>query len=425
MAQLSFDEHLDLSGNAPGRLARQIFSLIEQHGRWRQKECINLIASHNIMSPTVRNVLASVLSDKKSAGFIGQRSHAGGAYLDKIETLAGQIIATIYGARYVEYRPLSCAIANLVAIFAMTEHGDRVLAMPRRFGGDPSTRENGPPKFRGLALRDVPFDEETWNIDLARLEREASEFRPKLLIIGSSMPLFPYPLREIRAIADSVGARILYDGAHLLGLIACGEFQDPLGEGADAVTTSTQKTIPGPVGGLLLCNDGGLYKNIRNVSDHVLQSYHNAVVAAVALALLELRGPGRRLGSRIVANAQALGKALDDEGFDVIGRRHGYTRSHEVLLRFPTPDARDDAFRRLEASNLMVTRMGAPQPAILRLGTSEVTRYGMGPAEMVGIARLLRRAVIERENSDAVKEGAAALAREHPVVQYGLAEAVV
>jgi len=345
--------------------------------------------------------------------------------LDEIETLATRIFKTVYGARHVEYRPLSCAIANLIAIFALTEHGDRALAMPRRYGGDPSTRENGPPKFRGLELRDVPFDEEVWNVDLDGLQREVASFQPKLLIIGTSMPLFPYPLREIRRIADSVGAHVLYDGAHLLGLIACGEFQDPLKEGADAVTTSTQKTIPGPVGGLLLCNDDGLYQRIRSVSDYVLGSYHNAVVAAVALALLELKGPGRLLGSRIIANARALGRGLDEAGFDVIGRRHGYSRSHETLVRFASPEARDDAFRRLEASNLIVTRMGAPQPAILRLGTSEVTRYGMGPAEMVEIARLFRRAVLDREDGDVVRTATIALARAHSTVRYTLAETAV
>ena len=384
---------------------------------------LNLIASQNFMSPMARAALSSAFADKIAAGAIGHRGHLGAMHVDELETTVLDAAEDLYGTRHVEYRLMSGAAANQMAILAMMPAGATLLVMPKAASGDPSVRERGYPRWLGAPIVDLPFDYAAMNVDLDEFRQALRHHRPAWVIVGGSRPLFPYPIAAMRAEATAVGARILYDGAHILGLWAGGEFQDPLAEGADMVTGSTQKTLPGPVGGLLLTRDPEIAQRVGELCDDVLSNYNNARVAALAVTLCEMMAFGREYATAIVANARGLGAALADEGFAVVGADRGFTASHQVLMltarcRVPNPG------KVLESAGLLCTpvrlvteRGGAPQPG-LRLGTSEVTRRGMAAPEMKVAASLMGRLLLHAEPPSAAAGDIRELATQFSTARY-------
>ncbi|PYM12250.1 MAG: serine hydroxymethyltransferase, partial [Candidatus Rokuibacteriota bacterium] len=275
----------------------------------------------------------------------------------------------------------------------------------------------------GARVVDMPWDYARHNVDLDGVRRALRERRPSWLIIGGSRPLFPYPVSAMRAEADQVGARILYDGSHILGLWAGGQFQNPLAEGADIVTGSTQKTIPGPLGGLLFCRDAELLRPIAQICDGVLGDHGNARVAAIGVTLAELVAFGREYAGAIVANARALGGALAAEGFTIAAADLGFTSSHQVLVLpdgWRAPDAAAALERAGIQCSLVALHRAADAPAVtgLRLGTSGVTRRGMTPAEMKVAARLMARALLHVEDGEVIRKEVRELRAAFPDVRY-------
>lgn len=377
-------------------------------------ETLNLTASQNVLSPAARAALASTL---------GQRSHIGGRHVDQIERAMLDAVHTLYGTRNVEYRLMSGSIANLMAIVGAIPRGATVLVMPRSGSGDKSVQAHGYLSWIGARVVDLPWDYARHNVDLDGFRRALREHRPAWIIIGGSRPLFPYPVSAMRAEADAVGARILYDGSHILGLWAGGQFQDPLAEGADIVTGSTQKTIPGPLGGLLFCRDPELLRPIAQICDGVLGDYGNARVAAIGVTLAELVAFGREYAEAIVANARALGRALAAEGFTIAAADLGFTSSHQVLVLpdgWRAPDAPAALERGGLQCSLVPLHRTADAPAVtgLRLGTSGVTRRGMEPAEMKVAARLMARTLLHLEDGDVIRKEVRELRAAFPGVRY-------
>ena len=368
-------------------LTRMDAALAEERER---DEAINLIASQNVLSPAARVALVSTL---------GQRSHVGASHVERLEAAMLEAAEHLYRTRHIEYRLMSGSLANQMAIVGAIPASATVLVMPRAASGDRSIQRTGYVGWRDARVVDLPFDYARHNVDLDGLRSAMRTHRPAWLIIGGSRPLFPYPLAEMRAEADAVGCRILYDGAHILGLWAGGQFQDPLAGGADIVTGSTQKTLPGPLGGLLFCRTAEMLRPIAQLCDDVLGDYGNARVAALAVTLAEMVEWGRHYAAAIVANARALGEALAAEGFTVVAADLGFTASHQILVRADGLDVGDlrtvlDAGRILCSFVPLTLAVGAPPIAGLRLGTSGVTRRGMGPAEMRRLARLMARLLL-------------------------------
>jgi len=410
----------------PEDVAALIDQLVAGHGE-ASESVINLVASHNRLSPAAMSLLASSTADHIMSGRAGEREHAGAGFIDAIDAIVVQLSGRLFSAEGVEYRAMSGALANGLALIALAEPGDTIMALPARFGGHSSYRERGYAGARGLRVVDIPCRESDGAIDLAALRREASRERARVIVVGTAWMLEPLPVADLRSVADAAGAKLLYDGAHVLGLVAGGQFQNPLREGAHVLTGSTQKTLGGPVGGLVLSATRELGEHIGCVTSTLISNYHNNRIAALAMTLAETVQFGNAFASAIVGNARSLARAMADAGLPVVGRQPNFTDSHVVLL--DPAGLPDDAssFRRLEAAGILTTKVPLaatyPERRALRLGTPAVSRVGMGADDMRVIATLVRRVLIDGEAPDCVAIDAAQLARKHPDVKYCFANA--
>ena len=404
----------------PSAIPSLVRRLVDDHGSWNASS-LNLVASHNYLSPNARALLSSSVADEIISGTLGSRNHSGSAWIEAVDTIVVELCKRIFGAAWVEYRPMSGAQANGLALAGLAGPGDTVMALEREHGGHRTYREDGYAGVLGLRLVDIPYDGAADAIDLDRLETAARRARPKLIIVGTAELCFPYPLPELRAIADLVGARLYYDGAHILGLAAGGQFQDPLREGAEILIGSTQKTLGGPIGGLILTTDEEAGSEITRVTSGLVSNYHNNRIAALAVTLSEMALFGRDYASQVVRNAQALARSLAREGLQIFGKKVGYTRSHIVLLDATTLPVGSKAFRKLEEAGILTTRVPLPhtypERRGIRLGTAAVTRLGMFEADMSSIAALIAR-VATGEPTREVNADVRDLARSFTSVQY-------
>ena len=236
------------------------------------------------MSPTAKKLLTSDMNRRVP-------THRGARYATELVELTRDLAKKLFRVDFAEFRFWGCSVANAVAMRCLTEVGDAVLALqkPR---GHKSYREEGYGGHRGLQYCDIPFDFEEFDVDLDGFAEVSYRIRPKLMIVGTSLFLFPHPLREMGRIASEIGARIMYDGAHVLGLIAGGKFQDPIREGAYVLTGSAQKTLAGPVGGFILHNDSNLDAKVRRYLNVYQGSIGNRI-PSLAITLAEMLVFGR------------------------------------------------------------------------------------------------------------------------------------
>ncbi|HYC13350.1 MAG TPA: aminotransferase class I/II-fold pyridoxal phosphate-dependent enzyme, partial [Stellaceae bacterium] len=265
----------------------------------------------------------------------------------------------------------------------------------------------------------VPHDAATMNVDLDRLRAEAKRLRPKVITAAGSLCLFPYPIREMRAIADEVGAYLLYDAAHMGGLIAGGHFQAPLAEGAQIMTMSTYKAFGGPPSGLVLTTDAKLAERIDAIAyPGMTANFDLGKTAALALSTLDLLEHGRAYAARCIENARALGEALAAEGLPVqrvSGR--GPTESHHLAISAARFGGGQRASKHLARANLLLCGIGLPLAPVegdlngIRIGTQEVTRWGMTPKDMPAIASLVARVWIKGEAPERVRPDVVAFRR--------------
>ena len=416
-----------LAGRKPRDLADRVRTLAQEHEAWVDNACLCFYAGTNVMSPAARTLLASTLATRPSMGHPGDKYQPGVRYLEEIESIAMDLCRRLFRAQFAEPRLPSGSSANLSVYLAFTKARDRILALPEWAGGHPTHREEGMAGLHGLAISDVPFDPTRMAVDLDGLRRVAKDLRPVLIIVGASLVLFPYPLAEVRRIADEVGALLMYDGAHLAGLIAGGQFQDPLADGAHLLTTSTYKTFGGPPGGLVVTNDPEIARRIDRVAyPGMTANFDCARVASVAVAAAELLEFGPAYAQACVANGQAMARALAAEELDVVAAAHGFTRSHHVAVDVHELGGGASVARRLEAANIILSKFVLPRDASappgamsgLRLGLQEVTRRGVGPAEMAEIARFIRRVVLNGEDPARVQDEVKSLRQRFPKVHY-------
>src|SRR3954451_5333495 len=219
----------------PEAMQREVIAAVARNEQWRGKECINLLAPEALVSPTVQRLLSAEVGQRAAEGHIGpvNRWFAGTKHIDEIEALCVELLKKLFNASYAEHRLVASMIGNMAVYAALTEPGDTVMTIPQPVGGHSSNRYDGPAGIRGLRIEDIPFDPHELEVDLAAFAVKAREYRPKVIALGASMTLFPLPVAEIAEIAHEWGGKVFFDGAHQLGLIAGGQFQDPLAEGAD------------------------------------------------------------------------------------------------------------------------------------------------------------------------------------------------
>jgi len=376
-----------------------IMELVKKHEKMRN-EGLNLIPSENWLSPAVREALASDLGGRYHSTWYGGTEHVR-KIIEETENLAKRV----FRARFALVTPLSGLTCDLTMLFSFTSPGDKVAIPPFTHGGFPF----GIGKFHRQRVF-LPVDESSYVINAEKAKAVIAAEKPKLAFMGSSFIFFPHPVRQICDFVRgaSIPTRCVFDGAHVLGLIATGEFQDPLREGAEVLFGSTHKSLYGPQGGLILTNSPDLDRAMRSFLDvdvetgiGLVDNPHMNRVAALGIALEELMRD-RGFGTQVIKNAKALARALEDNGVPVRFGERGYTESHQLLLNVKEERARE-LCHRLEKAGIFVDEGG-------RLGTAEVTHRGMREDDMTGIAEAFSE-VYKRGARDAVKKRVQKLAR--------------
>ena len=390
---------------------------------------LGMIASENIVSPMVQKIVASDLHGRYAEGLPGKRYYQGCEDFDTIESIGIDLAQSVFNAPFANIQSTSGTVSNIAALKALAKPGDAITAVSTADGGHISHARMGAVGLRDLNLSTYPWNEDRMEPDIDGACALIRELEPKVALIGQSVFLFPTPLKEIADAAHEVGAKVMYDGAHVLGLIAGGMFQDPLREGADVMTGSSHKTFPGPQGGFLLSSseDPAFQKRLNNaIFPGVCSSYHLHHVAGKVIALAEFEEYGAAYAKDIVTNAKHFATALAAEGFDVLAESRGYTASHQVLTRHGSTDsgAGAKAAKLLEDAGIITNMNMLPgdtkalTPSGLRLGVQELTRVGMGPREMEEVARLYARVLIKNEDPQSVKDDVKALKADHQIIRY-------
>ncbi|MEN2974795.1 MAG: serine hydroxymethyltransferase [Candidatus Caldarchaeales archaeon] len=393
---------------------QKILELMEKHHQWF-RESIPLIASENVPSPAVREALASDFGNRYAEGWPGERLYAGCRFIDQVELLAAELGRKVYDAEFVDVRPISGVAANISAYTVFTKPGDLMVALPVPHGGHISFGKlkwgGTAGVIRNLDVERYEFDEDNYMIDvdgtrrrLEKVEREEGR-KPRLFMLGASVFLFPHPVREISDLAAEYDAKVVYDAAHVAGLIAGKIFQDPLREGVDAVTLSTHKTLAGPQHGMVLSWNKYAEDFKRVIFPGLHSNHHLHAVAGVAIALAEAYAFYEEYARQIVRNAKALARYLDERGIEVLYSNRGYTESHTLVADVSKFMDGMKAEKKLEEANIILNRNLIPKdyklktdyrsPSGIRMGTQEVTRLGMKEKDMEEIAEFIKLVLID------------------------------
>ncbi|MGE0004242.1 MAG: serine hydroxymethyltransferase [Parvibaculaceae bacterium] len=381
-------------------IADRIAGLAAENRRIHERQCVNLNPATNTMNPKAEALLAQGLGSRPSLGYPSRKYEMGLEAIEKIEVIAASLAAEIFKARFAEIRVGSGALANLYAFMATARPGDAVIVPPAAIGGHVTHHGAGAAGLYGLHIHEAPVDAATYAIDVERLRTMARDVRPRLITLGGSLNLFPWDVRAVRAIADEAGAHILFDAAHLCGMIAGGAWPNPLAEGADLMTMSTYKSLGGPAGGLVLTNNAKLAERLDHIAfPGLTANFDVAKSAALAVTLLDWREFGPAYAQAMAATAQALARALDERGVPVFGTRDGFTLSHQFAVRAQAYGGGQTMAAKLREANILACGIGLPEAAVagdmngLRLGTPEIVRWGMGPDHMPELAQLIAEAL--------------------------------
>jgi len=417
------------NGPRPGEMAAVVARVRETVRRHslRFERSIPLIASENLLSPYAKELLISDFHSRYAEGLPGDRYYEGNEQVDEVENLCLDLARRLFQCSFADVRPISGTVANLAVLKALTEPGDPVGTSRLADGAHISSAAFGAFGLRGVRPVYYAWDAERMTIDVARTREILRDARPKACLFGLSLFLFPLPIDELRSTMESIGTRAWYDGAHVLGLIAGGEFQDPLREGCVVMSGSTHKTLPGPQHGILLgeTDDPELVRKLQSGAfPGVTSNHHLHAMAALAVSLAEHREFGREYARRTIANARALAQALHDRGFDVLAADLGFTRSHTIAVRVEAEGGGAAVARRLADAGIIANKNLLPgdkspkQPGGVRLGTPEVTRLGMGEGEMARIAELFDDLLHRGRSVEDVSGRAAELKRGFTSLRY-------
>ena len=373
----------------------------------RQKQHIELIASENFTSEAVREAVSSVLTNKYAEGYPGKRYYCGCENIDAIESLAIERAKKLFGAEHANVQPHSGANANFAVFVALLKPGDTILGMSLPAGGHLThgTKVNVSGKYFNAIGYNV--DPETELINYNEVERLAKEHKPKLIIAGASAYPRKIDFKRFREIADSVGAYLMVDMAHIAGLVAAGLHENPC-RYADVVTTTTHKTLRGPRGGMILCKAELAKKIDSAVFPGTQGGPLEHIIAGKAVMLNEALKPEfKEYQKQVVKNCKVLANELKKYGFRLVS---GGTDNHLVLVDLtPFNSTGKEVSELLHKANITTNKNSIPNeklsPSVtsgLRLGTPAVTTLGMKEEEMKKIASFIYRIVTEKES--AIKE---------------------
>lgn len=370
----------------------------------RQRGNIELIASENIVSPAVLAAMGTHLTNKYAEGYPGKRYYGGCEFVDVVEQLAIDRAKKLFGADHANVQPHSGANANLAVYFGLLKTGDTILGMNLAHGGH--LTHGSPVNMSGAYFNIVPYGvaRETGKIDYDELEKIAIECKPKLIVAGASAYPRAIDFKKFREIADKVGAILMVDMAHIAGLVAGGQHENPC-KWADIVTTTTHKTLRGPRGGMILCKEEYAKAIDKAIFPGTQGGPLEHVIAAKAVALKEAMEPTfKAYAEQVVKNAKVMADTLTSRGIDLVS---GGTDNHLMLLDLTAKGLTGKEIEKLlDLAHITVNKNAVPfdtqKPFVtsgIRVGTPAVTSRGMKEAEMVTIANCIADIIDDGESA--------------------------
>jgi glycine hydroxymethyltransferase len=413
-----------------------ILKLIKEHHEWFNNS-IPLIASENIPSPAVREAVASDFGNRYAEGWPGERVYAGCTFIDKVENICNDLARSVFKAEFADCRATSGVVANLAIYSAFSNPGDTMIASSIPTGGHIShgkKEHSGTAGLvHGLVIEHFPFSKENMTIDVELTKKKIDTMidegkGPKIAMFGGSLFLFPHPVKELSEFLHDRNVYINYDGAHVAGLIAGGQFQDPLREGADSMTMSSHKTLWGPQGGIIVSVEKYADSIKKAIFPGNTSSHHLHHVAGKAVALAESLEFGEEYAKQVIKNAKMLAYSLANHGFNVLGEKRGYTESHQLAVDVSNYGDGGTIEKDLEKCNIILNRQLLPgdikegrnyfHPSGIRIGVPEVTRLGMKEDEMQEIATFIKKVVIDKQDNAKVLQNVTEFKKNFQKVHY-------
>ena len=425
-----------MAGSSNKKSYSKVFSMLKDHNKWFENS-IPLIASENVPSPAVREAIISDFGNRYAEGWPGERVYAGCVYIDKVEFECMALAKKLFKAEFADVRPISGVVANLAIYSAFSNPGDIMIAPSIPAGGHIShgkKEHSGTAGLvHGLEIEFYPFDAEEMTIDVDKSKQKIQNLEkagrlPKMAMFGGSLFLFPHPVKELSDFLKEYNIHVNYDAAHVAGLIAGKQFQDPLREGADTMTMSTHKTLFGPQGGLVLGFEkyGDAIK--KATFPGLTSSHHIHHMAAKAVTFAEALEFGKDYAVQVIKNAKILAESLSDAGFTVLGEKRGFTKSHQIAVNVLKFSDGGKVESDLEKANIIVNRQLIPgdikagrnyfHPGGIRLGVSEITRLGMKKSEMKEIGSLIKDVIIDKKDSKKVASKVKSFRKKFQKVHY-------
>jgi len=396
------------------RNVSQIEEIVEKQNQWRSST-LNLIASENVLSNRARGCMGSDFVHRYAEGHPGERYYQGTELIDEVESRLKKHMKTLFHCRQVDVRPISGTVANDAVFSRFIRPGDVVMVNSTPGGGHISHHRAGSVGKYTSNIVNFPLTADGYHIDVERTTELIRAISPKVLIFGKSLFLFPEPVAELADICRERNITVLYDGAHVLGLIAGGQFQNPLKEGALLITGSVHKTFFGSQRGIILSNAGEAeWRKIdKGAFPGSSSNHHLDTLVPLAITVYEIMEFGQKYAKQVIANAKHLGAKMHEAGIKVQGHEFGYTESHQLAVDVTEFGGGDETARHLKDNSIILNMNLLPHeplenvanPAGIRLGVQEMTRFGMKEQEMEVIAELFKKCLIDGKYvGDEVKE---------------------
>ena len=387
-----------------------IEELAQENHRLHDIEGINLNPATNILNPRAEKLLSSGMGSRASLGHPGDKYETGLGAIEQIEIITQELACEVFGSTYAEFRVPSGAIANLYAFMATTEPHDTIIAPPASIGGHVTHHKGGSAGLYRLNTISAPVDQTGYTIDIDALRKLAHEVKPKLITVGGSLNLFHHPIAQVRAIADEVGAKVLFDAAHLCGMIAGKVLPQPLVEGAHLMTFSTYKSLGGPAGGLIVTNDDEIAQKLDAIAyPGLTANFDAAKTAALGITLQDWKSVGRDYAQMMVKTSQALAQHLQNLGVNIFASDKGFTTSHQFAILAAPYGGGQTAARRMGEAGLLACGIGLPIEQVegdlngLRIGTPEIVRIGMKVEHMQDLAGFIARSLDTSVNPKSIQ----------------------
>lgn len=400
------------TASAPSKdvLAR-VQRLTEENRVIHEEQCFNLNPATNVMNPKAEALLSCGIGSRPSLGYPGDKYEMGLEAIEEIEVIAAELCAEVFEAKYAEVRVPSGALANLYGFMATCKPGDSIIAPPATIGGHVTHHTAGCAGLFGLRTIEAPVNVDGFSVDLDRLRTIALAERPKLITLGGSLNLFEHPVAEVRAIADEVGAKVMFDAAHQCGIIAGRAWRNPLADGAHFMTMSTYKSLGGPAGGLIVTNDDDVAKALDSIAfPGMTANFDAAKTAALAITMLDWKDFGAAYADEMIATSQALATALDREGVPVYSGTQGFTNSHQFAVLAEPFGGGQGASKTLRRNGFLACGIGLPVAPVngdlngLRIGTPELVRWGVTARDADRMASLIKRGLDDESIANEVSD---------------------